>query len=510
MTKTNTFWSLILLVCLPLLIRCSTTNEAPKDKSPNIIFILADDLGYGELGSYGQEYFQTPNIDKLAEQGMRFTDFYAGNAVCGPSRCSLITGRQPGRASMRGNAALVGQESIVIDRAGISKNDSTIGEIMQNNGYKTALCGKWHLEYYDDSLATWPKYRGFDYAVRERWNKGIIADRLAYEQKTGVIYDDNYPYEVWENGQKITLEDNKTGTQAQLIDDVMVEKGLNFIKDNKNDPFFIFFSLKIPHTPETFAADSGLWMDRQWPECERIHALRIRHLDQLIGRIVTSVDDMGLGENTLIVFTSDNGGHNEGAYGNPKVDPCKHDHHFFKSNGVLKGHKRDPYEGGMRVPMLARWTGKINPGSISDHIGAFWDFMATFSDVAEKEPLTYDHDGVSILPTLLGKKQEVHSHLYWELLNFEKLKDTTTYGFTQAVRMGNWKAVKRGIKNDVELYDLSNDISEEINLSEKYQEVAHKMDSLMSSSRVESEFYPLGGTINLNQSKQVRWAEGKI
>lgn len=481
------------------------TQDEQTKQPPNIVFILADDLGYNELSCYGQTMFQTPNIDQLASEGMRFTDFYAGNTVSGPSRCNLITGKHPGHATVRGNHAVTEtEEAILLDRIGVNSSDSTIGEMLKKKGYATALCGKWHLEYYDDSLKTWPKYRGFDYVIRERWNTHLKNARNKYREETGVIFDYNYPYELWENGQKVTFEGNIDGEQRHLMDDIVTRKGIEFIQKNKDNPFFVFFSLKIPHNPETFAADTGMFKNKGWPECERIHAVRIIHLDKIVKKIVDEIDKLGLSENTVIMFSSDNGGHSEGGYLEPEVDPCKHDYTFFKSNAPLRGYKRDLYDGGIRVPFIVRWKGKVAPGTTSNHIGAFWDLMATYNDIAGIENVTYKHDGISILPELLDKEQKKHDYLYWEFLFSGGLKNPETNGFRQAVRMQNWKAVRYGINNKTELYNLTDDIGEQNDVSDQHPEIVQKMEKLFQTARSESKVYPYGGSANLDADKPIQ------
>lgn len=481
---------------------CSNQKSGDSEKLPNIVFILADDLGYHELSCYGQQNFNTPNIDRLASEGMRFTDFYAGNTVCGPSRCNLITGLHPGHATIRGNLGITATDPITLNRVGISANDITIGEVLKRKGYKTALCGKWHLEFFDDSLTTWPKHRGFDYVIRERWNTELNNARTAYREKTGVVFDYNYPYELWENGKKVIFDCNIDGERRHLMDDIVTDRGIEFIRENKDNPFFVFFSLKIPHNPETFAEDSGMFADKGWPECERIHAVRIYHLDQLVDQIVKTIDDLGLAENTLILFSSDNGGHSEGGYLEPEVDPCKHDYTFFRSNYPLRGFKRDLYDGGIRVPFIARWKGTIEPGQSSDYIGAFWDLMPTFAEMANIN-LSCKHDGISFLPTLKGQPQEKHEYLYWEYLNPGKIKDEKTYGFHQAIRMNEWKAVRYGAHNLIELYYLPDDIGEQNNISEKHPELVQKMDSLFMASRTENELFPYAGAAEYKDVNEV-------
>jgi arylsulfatase A-like enzyme len=511
MNKKTTFATKTFLLSLSLL-ACNKTDkqqgqeqskEKPEEnKMPNIVFILADDLGYNELSCYGQEHFSTPHIDQLAAEGMRFTDFYAGNTVSGPSRCNLITGKHPGNATVRGNLGIVEKDGpIKLDRVGITNEDKTIGEILKKKGYKTALCGKWHLEHWDDSLSTWPKHRGFDYVIRERWNTKLKESRQEYREETGVIFDYNYPYELWENGNKVTFDGNIEGEQRHLMDDIVTDKGIQFIEENKDNPFFVFFSLKIPHNPETFAEDSGMFKSKGWPECERIHAVRIVHMDKLVKKITEKIDDLGLAENTLILFSSDNGGHSEGGYLEPEVDPCKHDYTFFGSNDPLRGYKRDLYDGGIRVPTIARWKGKIAPGSVSNHIAAFWDLMPTFADMADIH-VEYKHDGISFLPEMLGQEQKKHEYMYWEFLNTGKIKDEKTFGFYQAIRKGKWKAVRYGIDNPTELYNLDEDIGEQNDMSDQHPDIVAEMEKLFVSARSKNPMFPYGGGAAVNATEK--------
>ncbi len=492
---------MVALLCVPLLVDC--TSPPKKERPPNIVFILADDLGYGELGSYGQQNFATPHIDKLASEGMRFTNFYAGNTVCGPSRCSMITGKHPGNASVRGNLAITGQNPLTLDRIGISKQDTTIGEVLKAQGYTTALCGKWHLEHYEDSLTTWPKHRGFDYVIRERWNVHLNKQRKAYREKTGVVFDYNYPYELWENGRKVHFHSNLMGDQDYSMDDIVTDRGIDFIKEHKDVPFFVFFSLKIPHSPETFAKDTGRYTKNDWIECERVHAVRIEYLDQLVGKINQSINALGLEENTIVIFSSDNGGHSEGANLEPEVDPCKHDYTYFNSNGGLRGYKRDLYEGGIRVPFIAKWSKKIQAGSTSEHIAAFWDLLPTFADISGMTDLNYSHDGISFYPEMQGKPQHPHDYLYWEYLDNQNIQNPEFFGFKQAVRLGDWKAVRYGLKSTIELYNLKNDPGEAIDIAQENPDLISKIDSIFRFSRTESTSFPYGGAINYDLSNGV-------
>lgn len=498
---------LISTFLLGAIFSCKPATEPEKEEvvKPNIVLIMADDMGYNELGVYGQKMIQTPHIDQLAKEGMRFTNFYAGNTVCGPSRCSMMTGRHPGNASVRGNIGMQGDNPVRLNKTGIRAEDKTIGEVLQERGYKTALCGKWHMESLNDSLNTWPDARGFDYSIRERWGSTIDKRRVAYQDSTGFYFDHNYPSELWENGEMVVIEENVDNKRGKMMDDISTEKGLEFIKDNKDSPFFIFFSMKIPHIPETFYEDTKSYLEKGWPECERVHSARISYLDQLVKKITDELEAQGLRDNTMVIFTSDNGGHNEGQIFWPRaMDPCKHDKDFFQSNYPLRGSKRDLYDGGIRVPFIVNWPGKVSPNTINEHIGAFWDLMATFADVSG-EPLddSYVHDGISMLPTILGTgTQRTHPYLYWEFTYQAKLKDPASYGFYQAIRMDSMKAVRYGIHNPIELYHIEKDPGESNNLSGSYPAVINIMDSLLVAARSENSHYPFGGGANYDEDTE--------
>ncbi len=489
-----------LLSGLSMLTGCNSPEKQTgnkKEKLPNIVFILADDMGYNELGCYGQEMFDTPNIDQLAREGMRFTNFYAGNAVSAPSRYNLLTGKQPGNASIRGNKGIVSQEPVRWDRVGITAKDTTFTEILKKKSYKTALCGKWHLEYKDDSLITWPIHRGFDYVIRERWNKEIIAQWQEWSKKSGVPRDQNYPHELYENGKRIEIPGNIEGKRVKFLDDINYKKGVEFIKKQKDHPFMVFFSMKIPHAPEVFEKLKWKYADKNWPEIERIHATRIYYLDSLVGKIIGTIEDLGLSGNTLIIYTSDNGGHAEGENLPSGKIINGHDPYFFNSNAPFRGIKRDLYEGGIRVPFIARWKGTIKPNTTSGHIAAFWDILPTFADVANVKT-TYNHDGISFLPELTGKKQPKQDHLYWEFQLDGSWQELPNGGFRQAVRLGNWKAVRYGINNEIELYNLDRDIGEQNDLSGQYPELVEKMDSIFKVSHSNNKKFPYGGTLAKN------------
>lgn len=451
-----------------------TTSSASK---PNIIFILADDLGYGDLSSFGQKNFQTPNIDRLAAEGMKLTQHYSGSTVCAPSRSALMTGLHTGHTFIRGNKEVKPEGQYPL-----ADSVLTIGEVLQKEGYVTGAFGKWGLGYPGSEGD--PNNQGFNDFF------GYNCQRLAHHY---------YPYYLWNNQKHVKIPQNSGKNKGFFAPDYIHRKTISFIEKNKDNPFFLFVASPIPHA-ELIAPDSimdkyrGKYLPekqyegyddgekyRQGPyesqeECHAAFVAMIDILDQQVGEILDKLDELGLTENTLIIFSSDNGPHVEGG-----ADPD-----YFDSNGPLKGYKRDLYEGGIRVPTIARWPGKVKPGTTSDHISAFWDFMPTVADIAGVAA-PEDIDGISYLPTLLGKDQPGHEYLYWEF--HEK-------GGRVAIRKGKWKALKYNyLKNPdapFELYDLSNDIGEENNVADAHPEVLAEMEEILSGARTDSEIFAFG------------------
>lgn len=442
----------------------SCTKNKPIKKRPNVIFLLADDLGYNELGVYGQQQIKTPFLDSLSRKGIKFNNFYT-NAVCSPARAALMTGKHPGHTTIRGNSG-IGKNDLWF-RVPLKKDELTVGEYFQNHGYKTGVIGKWHLEN-PDSLYSWAHHKGFDYTFHRQWNK--------------FKGDPNDPNTIWESGKPLEIE-KIWKKQYKSRDELRTEKAIDFVSKNKQNQFFLFMSYKIPHTPENDIYDNEIYKDKGWPEVERQHAGRITLLDSYIKELFNYVKKLGLLENTIFIFTSDNGPHNEGG----------HKYNFFNSNGNLRGFKRDLYEGGIKVPMITYWKDKITP-KVSNHISTIWDVFPTFCDLVDgKTPEQID--GISFLPTLLNKKQEKHKYLYWELQLdgwWQKLEDG---GFRQAIRKDNWKAVRYGINSEIELYDLAKDSRESNNVAVKYPVLVKHMDSLFKKSSNENEWFPYGGKI---------------
>jgi arylsulfatase A-like enzyme len=441
--------------------------QEPAGK-PNIIFILADDLGYGDLGCYGQKQIQTPHLDRLAAAGMRFTDHYAGDTVCAPSRCSLMTGLHTGHTYVRGNHEVqpMGQLPLPADTV-------TLPKVLQKAGYTTALIGKWGLGG-PGSTGT-PNKQGFDYFF------GYLCQRHAHNY---------YPEFLFRNDQRVPLKNKVPGgrldgagvatEKVEYSADLIEQEALQFVERNRKGPFFLYLALTLPHanneggTNGMEVPDYGPYGDKDWPQPEKGRAAMITRLDRGVGRLLQRLKDLGLDRNTIVFFTSDNGPHREGG-SNPE---------FFHSSGPLRGVKRDLYEGGIRVPLIARWPGRIEAGAATDLASAFWDFLPTLAELAGV-PCPANTDGISLLPTLLGRPepQRKHEFLYWEFHEG---------GSIQAVRMGRWKAV-RPFGKPLELYDLQTDLSETHNVAGNHPDLVAQIEKYLTTARTESRFWPLKG-----------------
>ena len=435
---------------------------------PNIIFVLADDLGYGDLGCYGQKQIQTPSTDRLAAEGMRFTDHYAGTTVCAPSRCSLMTGRHTGHTYVRGN-----REIQPMGQLPLPEGTVTLAKVLKNAGYTTALIGKWGLGG-PGSTGT-PNKQGFDYFF------GYLCQRHAHNY---------YPEFLFRNDQRVPLKNkvpggrlDGTGVAMERVEyspELMEQEALRFIEHNSKRPFFLYFAATLPHANGEAGKkgmevpDYGIYADKDWPEPQKGHAAMITWLDRSVGRLVQKLKDLGIEDNTIVFFTSDNGPHREGG-----ADPK-----FFHSSGPLRGIKRDLYEGGIRVPLIARWPGRVKAGVVTDHASAFWDFLPTLGELAGVESPA-GADGISMLPTLFGRpdRQKKHELLYWEFHEG---------GSIQAVRMDRWKAV-RPVGKPLELYDLQSDCGETDNVADNHPDIVAKIEKYLTMARTESEFWPVKG-----------------
>lgn len=449
-----------------------TSPAAAVAKKPNILLILTDDLGYGDLSSYGQQHFKTPAIDALADGGIRFTDHYAGNAVCAPSRDALMTGRRPGHLSLRNNGEYT-----------LKPNDTTVATLLQQAGYHTALIGKSTVTGNTQTPETLAEH-GFDYFY------GTTDHRDGHYR---------YPEFVYENTRKIEFPDNHLHYGKHYDLDFYTEKALSYLDEQSSDdaPFFLVLSVPVPHASINVPEDSmakvraGVQPDPyvaapdQQPHYTHVtepkasYAGLMTRIDDSVGSVIAKLRENGQLENTLVIFTSDNGPHSEGGYHPDMLD----------SNGPLRGHKRDLYEGGIRVPFIAYWPGVIAAGRESDHPSAFWDFLPTATEIAGV-PAPAGIDGISMLRTLTGKgEQATHDFLYWEL---------NQQGGRRAIRMGDWKAVEYRVnrqdrRGPVELYNLRDDIGESNDLATEHPELVAELTAKMDAARVPSATFPFPG-----------------
>lgn len=467
-------------IVLIVLISCKTNQEkkaATVDKSknrpPNIVFILADDMGYNDWGCYGQDKIKTPNIDKMASEGMMFTNHYAGSSVCAPSRSSLFSGQHTGHTSVRGN-----WRNMETGVAQISKETPIIGEVInQNPDYVTALYGRWHLG--GEKSTNQPSMRGFDssFGKLSSLYKGTNSYfiRNMFDANGKHISEEEYSKigePLYENGKYYNLEDKYNGNPELYTDELVTEKALDFIKENKEKPFFLYLAYSLSHEPMEIPESSKLYKDTGWPEKEKTYASMVSFFDGSVGKFKNLIEELGLSENTIFIVTSDNGPHSEDG----------HSSDFFDSNGALKGEKRDLYEGGIRVPFIASWKGKIAAGTKSDTQFAFWDYLPTFCDIAGvKSPSNID--GISFLPTLLGEKQkQTHKYLYWEF---------SEGGPKQAIRKGDWKAIRFIKDKRIELYDLITDLGENDNVATQNPEKLAELVKLMKEAHSKNDLFPL-------------------
>lgn len=429
--------------------------EDAAARKPNIVFILADDLGYGDIGSYGQKQIKTPCLDRLASEGTRFTACYAGSTVCAPSRCALMTGLHMGHAHVRGNASVP-----------LRPEDATVAEVLKGAGYATALIGKWGLG--EAGSTGVPPKKGFDSFF------GYLNQGHAHNY---------YPDFLWRNEEKTPLEGNTGGKRTTYSHDLFAKEALEFVeKQHKDRPFFLYLAFTIPHANNERGRAEGNGMEvpsdepyakENWPQVEKNRAAMVTRLDADVGRLLAKLKDLGLERDTLVFFTSDNGPHSEGGSSGK----------YFHSSGPFRGIKRDLYDGGIRVPMIVRRPGTVPAGRESAQAWAFWDVLPTLADVAgAKAPAGLD--GISMLPTILGREteQKPHPPLYWEFHEG---------GFSQAVRLGKWKGVRTGAGEPLEIYDLDADPGERNDVAAGHPDIAEKIEAILKSARTDSKEFPV-------------------
>ncbi len=427
----------------------------PAGKS-NIIFIMADDMGYGDLGCYGQQLIQTPNIDKLAEEGMRFTDCYTGSTVCAPSRSVLMTGQHTGHTRVRNNMAKVGG-TLVEDngsperRVPLESEDVTVAEVLRQAGYATGITGKWGLAEPDTPGV--PNRQGFD-----EWF-GYLNQRRAHTY---------YPPYLWHNEYKFVLKANQNSGHKEYSHDMFANFALDFVRRHKDGPFFLYLPYTVPHGKYEIPSTDP-YTDRPWPADAKVYAAMITRLDGDVGRLMALLKELDIDKQTLVFFCSDNGA-------------AKRWDGLFDSSGPLRGQKTTLYEGGIRTPMIVRWPGRVPAGRTSNAPWYFADVLPTLADVAGVEPPS-NIDGISILPLLLGTPQKTDDRfLYWE---FPAGK------FQQAVRWRHYKAIRPAPGEPLELYDLSEDIAEKNNIAAKRPDVIARIEKYLRTARTESPNWPL-------------------
>lgn len=441
--------------------------HAEPIERPNIILVMADDLGYGDLGCYGQRLIETPHLDRMAREGLRFRQFYAGCTVCAPSRSVLMTGQHMGHTHVRGNA---GNDMSIQT---LRDEDATVAEVLKRAGYATGMCGKWGLGDAQPGNTGLPRDQGFDFFY------GYLNQVHAHNY---------YPEFLWRNEEKVPLRNKvaRTGSgyggfvgghATERVDyshDLIMQQALEFIDRHHGGPFFLYLPLTIPHANNegTRATGNGqevpeygIYADRDWSDQDKGQAAMITRMDAGIGRLLNKLEQLGIERRTVVMFTSDNGPHDEGGHDTERFDP----------NGPLRGQKRDLYEGGIRVPLIVRWPGTTPAGAVSDHLGYFGDFLATAAELAGVEP-PEPNDSLSLVPVITGhpERQREHEYLYWEF--YER-------GGKQAVRHGRWKAVRMPMfTGRTELYDLSEDLGEARDVAAEHPDVVAQLETMMEQA----------------------------
>jgi arylsulfatase len=472
----------LLLFVVAASVRYGKAANSQPNRHPNIIFILADDLGWGDLGSYGQKKIRTPSLDRMAAEGVRFTNFYAGSPVCAPSRCVLMTGKHGGHAFIRDN-----REVRPEGQWPLAANETTIAELLKAQGYATGGFGKWGLGFIGTEGD--PNRQGFELFY------GYNCQREAHNF---------YPFHLWRNEQKVMLEGNARGvTGRHYSHDLIEAEALQFMRANKDKPFFAYLPFTLPHLALQVPEDSLSEYDGVFPDdppaaaqgsyvaCERpraTYAAMVTRLDRSVGRVLALLKELGLDDDTIVFFTSDNGGaFGQVTQGDFEFRPGRlggTDYVFFNSTGPFRAFKGSVYEGGLRVPFIARWPGKIKPGAVSDLPAALYDVLPTLAQIAGAQP-PRDTDGLSLLPALSGRgRQRKHEFLFW---------DFNGYGGQQALRLGDWKGVRRNInqgKTQIELYNLKNDVGEKRDLAAQQPALVKRLERLMAEQHRPSELFP--------------------
>lgn len=438
-----------LIACLlPAFAASALAADAAR---PNIIYLMADDLGYADLGCYGQRKIQTPCIDRLATEGTRFTHVYAGAPVCAPSRCCLMTGMHTGHATVRGNK---GENAPPHDgqagRIPLRTNDVTVATLLKQAGYATGITGKWGLG--EPGSTGLPNDHGFD-----EWLGYLNQDHAP----------DYYPTFLWRNREQRGLPGNLNGARREYSHDVMTEFAFDFIRRHKSEPFFLYVAWTIPHADlEVPSLDP--YANETWPDNAKIFAAMITRMDRDVGRLSELLKELNLADHTLLFFTSDNGAPNRW---DGQFDSC----------GSLRDKKGSVYEGGIRVPMIVRWPGRVAAGAVSDAPWAFWDVLPTLCEVAQTSPPP-GIDGRTVLPTLLGQQQDLSDRWYYWESPGKRLE--------QSARRGGWKGVRHAPDKPLELYDLQSDPGEKTNAAAHHPDVVAELEQFFAGARVPSPYWP--------------------
>ena len=444
-----------LVLCLfGLLLGCA---ECVASERPNIIWIMADDLGYGDLGCYGGRRIQTPHIDRVAGEGMRFTHCYAGSTVCAPTRCVLMTGKHTGHARVRGNSArLANRRQLLVP---LEPDDVTVAEVLKAAGYATGVTGKWGLG--ERGSTGIPNNQGFD-----QW-LGFLNQQHAHTF---------YPEFLWKNREIQILDGNRGGHQREWVHELLTQFSLEFIEQHRERPFFLYVAYTIPHGRYEIPSDAP-YADRDWPQSVKNYAAMVTRMDADVGRIMAKLSDLDIDKRTIVFVTSDNGAE---VYYFRRSGELEEYETILDSSRPLRGYKRDLTDGGIRVPMIVRWPGRIKPKSESDFVWSFWDFLPTAAELAGVDAPA-ETDGHSVLPTLLGESQKPHEFLYWEF--FER-------GFQQAVRHQQWKALRLKQGAPLELYDVIDDLVEENDVAAEHPEVVARIEAYLKTARTASAYWP--------------------
>ena len=437
------------LLSLAALLLVGTASAADQ---PNIIFILSDDLAQGDLGCYGQKLIQTPNLDRMAREGTRYTQAYCGTTVCAPSRASLMTGLHMGHSPIRANREIQPEGQMPLPASTV-----TVAQILKSAGYATACIGKWGMGMFDTTGS--PLKKGFDHFF------GYNCQRHAHSYFPSHLYNDD---------QRFPLKDNSSKPYAQNF---IADEALKFVKANRRRPFFLFYAITLPHGNYEID-DQGIYKDQPWTAQQKNYAAMVTRLDTDVGRLLALVKELGLDENTLVMLAGDNGSSFQ-----PNSELGRH---FQQAANGLRGFKRELYEGGLRQAALARWPGTVPSGRVSDEPWAFWDFLPTVAELAgAKIPAECKTDGLSLVPYLKGGTAPQREYFYWELHEARRP--------LRAVRFGDWKAVQNGPQAALELYDLAADPSEKTNLARQKAGIVAKAAELMEAAHADDPNWPLSG-----------------